>query len=84
MLYVKVAKCAFGVEEIEYLGHVVSGKGMVMEETKVEAVFKWPRPTNLKQLRGFLGLMGYYRRFIKPYARIAAPLTDLLKKDSFF
>ncbi|MCH85650.1 enzymatic polyprotein, partial [Trifolium medium] len=82
-LYVKLSKCAFGVEEIEYLGHVVSGKGVAMEATKVQAVLKWPKPTNLKQLRGFLGLTGYYRRFIKSYAKIASPLTDLLKKDSF-
>ncbi|GAU45812.1 hypothetical protein TSUD_115000 [Trifolium subterraneum] len=82
-LYVKLSKCAFGVEEIDYLGHVVSGKGVTMEATKVEAVIKWPIPTNLKQLRGFLGLTGYYRRFIKSYAKIAAPLTDLLRKDAF-
>lgn len=82
-LYVKLSKCVFGVEEIEYLGHVVSGKGVAIEATKIEAVLKWPTPTNLKQLRGFLGLTGYYRRFIKSYAKIAAPLTDLLGKDSF-
>jgi hypothetical protein len=82
-LYVKLSKCAFGVEEIEYLGHVVSGKGVAMEATKVEAVNNWPTPKNLKQLRGFLGLTGYYRRFIKSYAKIAAPLTDLLRKDAF-
>lgn len=82
-LYVKLSKCVFGVEEIEYLGHVVSGKGVAMEATKIEAVLKWPTPPNLKQLRGFLGLTGYYRRFIKSYAKIAAPLTDLLRKDSF-
>jgi hypothetical protein len=82
-LYVKLSKCAFGVEEIEYLGHVVSGRGVAMETTKVEAVNNWPTPKNLKQLRGFLGLTGYYRRFIKSYAKIAAPLTDLLRKDAF-
>jgi hypothetical protein len=82
-LYVKLSKCAFGVEEIEYLGHVVSGRGVAMETTKVEAVNNWPTPKNLKQLRGFLGLTDYYRRFIKSYAKIAAPLTDLLRKDAF-
>jgi hypothetical protein len=82
-LYVKLSKCAFGVEEIEYLGHVVSGRGVAMEATKIEAVTKWPTPTNLKQLGGFLGLTGYYRRFIKSYAKIATPLTDLLRRYAF-
>ncbi|PNY16671.1 retrotransposon-related protein, partial [Trifolium pratense] len=82
-LYVKLSKCSFGVMEIEYLGHIVTGQGVSMDKEKVQAVLNWPIPKNVKQLRGFLGLTGYYRRFIQSYAKIASPLTDLLKKEEF-
>ena len=81
MIYSYIA--LFGVLEIEYLGHIVSGQGVSMDNSKVQAILQWPPPNNVKQLRGFLGLTGYYRRFIKAYARIAAPLTELLKKDGY-
>ena len=82
-LFARFSKCCFGLQQIDYLGHTLSGSGIAMDEMKLEAIQRWPIPTNLKQMRGFLGLTGYYRRFIKSYATIAAPLTDLLKKDSF-
>jgi hypothetical protein len=82
-LFVKLSKCSFGVSEIEYLGHVVSGQGVSMDREKIQAVLDWPPPKNIKQLRGFLGLTGYYRRFIQSYAKLASPLTDLLKKEAY-
>ena len=82
-LLAKFSKCSFGQSQIEYLSHTVSGRGVEMDATKVQAIQQWPPPSNLKQLRGFLGLSGYYRRFIRNYALIASPLTALLKKDNF-
>lgn len=83
VLFVKLSKCSFGMLEVDYLGHTVSGNGVSMDKGKVQAVLDWPPPKNLKQLRGFLGLTGYYRRFIKSYSTIALPLTNLLKRDAF-
>ncbi|KAD2805006.1 hypothetical protein E3N88_38383 [Mikania micrantha] len=77
------SKCSFAGTTIEYLGHVISGKGVQTDPPKICAIQQWAVPTNLKQLRGFLGLAGYYRRFIKAFGVMARPLTDLLKKDSF-
>lgn len=82
-LFAKWSKCCFGLTKVDYLGHTVSGQGVEMDTSKIQAVMDWPIPTNLKQLRGFLGLTWYYRRFIRGYASIASPLTALLKKDAF-
>ncbi|KAL1533371.1 hypothetical protein AAHA92_33261 [Salvia divinorum] len=81
--YIKMSKCSFGVPTIDYLGHIISGGELSADKTKIEAMTAWPTPSTVKQLRGFLGLTGYYRRFIAHYAVIAAPLTDLLKKEAF-
>ncbi|XP_075088549.1 uncharacterized protein LOC142170516 [Nicotiana tabacum] len=82
-LFIKQSKCAFGVTQIHYLGHIISGHGVSMDNQKVQGVLDWPLPSSIKGLRGFLGLTGYYRRFIKGYGIIARPLTDLLKKGNF-
>ncbi|GJU82174.1 retrotransposon-related protein [Tanacetum coccineum] len=76
-------KCSFIKECIQYLGHIVSYDGVCMEPEKIQAILEWPLPTNAKGVRGFLGLSGYYRKFIRGYAMIASPLTDLLRKDAF-
>ncbi|BBH02927.1 transposable element gene [Prunus dulcis] len=82
-LFVKMTKCAFGVSTIEYLGHIVSRQGVSADPSKLNAVADWPVPTSVKSLRGFLGLTGYYRKFIPHYGRESFPLTQLTKKDGF-
>jgi len=70
------------LQTVDYLGHSISGSGVSMEKEKIKVVLEWPVPINIKQLRGFLGLTGYYRRFIRGYASLATPLTNMLKKDN--
>ncbi len=80
-LTAKPEKCKFGMRECTYLGHIVGNGRVKPDPEKVRAVESFPRPVTKKQVRGFLGLTGYYRRFIENYSRIAAPLTDLTKKS---
>jgi hypothetical protein len=82
-LRLKRSKCVFGVPTVSYLGHVVSADGVAMDCQKVQAVADWMRPRTVRALRGFLGLTGYYWRFIQGFGAIAAPLTRLLTKEGF-
>jgi hypothetical protein len=82
-LYAKPSKCFFGVKEVEYLGHIVSHEGVKVDTNNIKAMMDWSIPKKLKNLRGFLGLIGYYHKFVRNYGRITTPLTTLTKKDAF-
>ncbi|KAD3640471.1 hypothetical protein E3N88_29694 [Mikania micrantha] len=81
--FAKASKCCFGQSKVLFLGHVVTAIGVQVDEEKISAVLSWPIPNNVKAVRGFLGLTGYYRRFVRNYGILARPLTNLTKKDGF-
>ena len=83
-LYANMEKCLFGVDKLVFLGFVVSSKGVHVDESKINAIKTWPQPTNLHQVRSFLGLAGFYRRFVKDFSTIASPLHALSKKNEPF
>jgi hypothetical protein len=83
-LYAKFSKCEFWLDTVKFLGHTISSDGISIDPSKVQEVLDWKPPTSVHQIRSFLGLAGYYRRFIPDFSRIAKPMIELLKKEIKF
>ena len=83
-LYAKMSKCEFWMKEVKFLGHVELEQGVAVDPAKIEAVMKWEPPKNVTEVRSFLGLAGYYRRFVEGFTKLAMPMTRLTKKGEKF
>ncbi|KAL0549353.1 hypothetical protein IC582_013834 [Cucumis melo] len=83
-VYAKFSKCEFWLKQVSFLGHVVSKAVVSVDPAKIEAVTSWPRPSTVSEVRSFLGLVGYYRRFVENFSRIATPLIQLTRKGAPF
>ena len=79
-LYAKFSKCEFWLTEVKFLGHVVLASGVLVDSEKVEAIMSWKRSKSIFEIRSFLGLAGYYRRFIEDFSRLVALMTRLTRK----
>ena len=80
-LYAEIAKCEFWLSEVKFLGHVITHGGVVIDPSKVEAIVHWEKPKTVTKVRSFIGLAGYYRRFIKGFSQLVLPLTRLTRKN---
>jgi hypothetical protein len=83
-LFAKLKKCEFWLKEVSFLGHVISKDGVAVDPRKIEAVTNWKRPSNVNEIRSFLGFAGYYRRFVEGFSKLSGPLTALTKKNACF
>ena len=83
-LFAKFSKCQFWLEQVAFLGHVVSKDGVSVDPEKIKAVTEWRRPTSVTEIQSFLGLAGYYQRFIEGFSKLATPMTRLTQKNVKF
>ena len=83
-LYAKLSKCEFWLREVSFLGHIISEEGIQVDPTNIEVIIEWKPPRNVTEVRSFLRLVSYYRRFVKGFSMIAAPMTRLLQKNVRF
>jgi len=83
-LYAKFNKRDFRMEKVHLLGHVISKERLSVDPAKVEVVFNWPKPTNITEVRNFLGMVGYYHRFVECFSKLVVPLSKLSHKDNKF
>ena len=83
-MYAKRSKCEFWLKEVSFLGHVVSNSGITVDPSKVNDVLSWKSPMDVSEIHCFLGLAGYYRRFIEGFSKLAKPMTALLEKNVKF
>ena len=83
-LYAKLSKCQFWLDSVAFLGHIISAEGVSVDPQKVEAILNWKPPTSVTEIRSFLGLARYYRKFVEGFSKIAAPLTRLTRKEKPF
>ena len=83
-LYTKFSKCQFWLDSVAFLGHLISAEGVYVDPQKIEVIVNWKPPTNVTEIRSFLGLAGYYRKFVEGFSKLAAPLTKLTRKEEKF
>ena len=82
--YGKLSKCEFWLDEVQFLGHVISSHGIAVDPSKIETVLKWKRPQKVTEVRSFLGLAGYYRRFVEGFSKMVSPLNQITRNDQPF